>query len=310
MRENELLAQLPELFRTDDPTVLVGSGPDDCAHVVSPDPRLALSTDAIVEGVHFLSTDTPEDVADKAVRTAVSDLAASAARPLWALVSLCLKKKSAPDWADRFAAALAATARAVGITVVGGDVTSSPEATMVSVTVIGTPLPGGPLLRSGAQPDDVIAVTGTLGGSILGRHLHPTPRTAEIAALMRFCTPPVAPPTACMDISDGLALDLSRLCRESGVGAVVQADMIPVSDAARERSRTTGKTPLAHALSDGEDFELLLTMPPATWQAFETGGQAELFTRIGCITKEKELRITDAHGEALPLIPEGYQHQW
>lgn len=316
MLENDLLAQLPELFASGDPSVIIGSGPDDCAHVCSPDRRLALSADAFAENVHFLPGDSPEDVAVKSLCAAVSDLAASACRPLWALVSLCLKKNAPQDWAGRFAVSLAEVARRYNLTVVGGDVTSAPSDTVISVSVVGVPLPGGPLLRSGAKPGDVIVVSGRLGGSILGRHLRPEPRVAEIAALMKFCADSagaVAFPTACMDISDGLALDLSRLCRESGVGAVVESGLVPVSDAARELAGRSGKEPIRHALSDGEDFELLLTMPSSTWHAFAREQAAlgeSLFTRIGGITENGGLEMVDVLGVRQPLTPEGYQHQW
>lgn len=321
MLENDLLARLPALFHTGDPSVVVGSGPDDCAHVVSPDPRLALSTDAYAENVHFLPEDAPEDVAAKALAASLSDLAASACRPLWALVALCLKTGLAPDWAERFARALADNARLYRTSIIGGDVTSSGGGTVVSVTVVGCPLAGGPLLRSGARPGDAVLVTGSLGGSILGKHLRPTPRLREIAVLMDYCASSGnRPPTAGMDISDGLALDLSRLCRESGVGALLSEDAVPVSDAAGELAARTGATALAHALSDGEDFELLLTMPEASWRAFDRKQPAlnlvdpesgnPLFSRIGVITRERDLSLMDAAGVKKPLAPEGYQHRW
>lgn len=321
MRENDLLARLPRLFATDDPSVVIGSGPDDCAHVSSPDARIAFSTDAFVENVHFLPEDSPEAVAVKALTASVSDLAASACAPKWALVCLCLKKGAPEDWAGRFAQALAKAAKAYALTIVGGDVTSSPNDTVVSVTVAGVPMAGGPLLRSGAKPGDAIIVTGSLGGSILGRHLRPVARVSEIGLLMDFClSRGVPPPHACMDISDGLALDLSRMCRESGVGAVVDAELVPVADAARKLAGQSGRTALHHALTDGEDFELLITMPVASWDCFEeerrkNGGVdpetgKPMFTRVGTITGEKDLLLRDANGEVRSLSPEGYEHQW
>lgn len=322
MQESELLGKLRVMFGGGD-TVVVGSGPDDCAHVVSPDVRLGMTADAFVEGTHFLETDSPEDIGYKVLAASLSDMAASGCRPLWGLVSLCIRKDVASDWALRFAESVAAVAREFGVVIVGGDVTSSRRGLFVSTTVVGVPLAGGPLLRSGARAGDVVVVTGRLGGSILGRHLRPLPRVREIAGLMEFCADAergIKAPTACMDISDGLALDLSRLCRESGVGAILEAQLVPVSAAARELSKKTGRGPLAHALSDGEDFELLLTMPERTWREAEreqvemgwidaeTG--AGLFTRIGGIVENTGLRIIDERGEDHVLEPEGYQHQW
>lgn len=301
--ENNLLARLPALFRTDDASVSVGAGPDDCAHVLAPGGRVAFSTDVFAEGSHFLPDTPPALVAEKALLASASDLAASACRPQWALIGLCLKKNSPKGWAEAFAAGLAAAAKKWGIAVVGGDTVSSPSATVVTVTVAGEPLPGGPVLRGGGRPGDILAVTGMLGGSILGRHLRPEPRIAEISLLMRF-----ARPTACMDISDGLALDLSRLCAASGCGALVEAARVPVSADARALAERTGKSPLSHALSDGEDFELLLAFPPESWRA---AAAVIPLTLVGSLTPKPEgIRLKNADGTFLPLAAEGFEHQW
>lgn len=323
MDENELLAVLPKLFASGDPDVLTGTGPDDCAHVAVRNGLLSFSVDVFAEGSHFLPDAAPEDVAAKALGASVSDLAASACRPRWALVGLCLKKGAPPEWPVGFARGLAETARACRTSIIGGDTVSSPHATFVSVTVTGEPLPGGPVLRSGGRPGDVLVVTGNLGGSILGRHLRPQPRRREIEFLMRFCgTLPgeKAYPSAAMDISDGLALDLSRMCRESGVGAFVEEKLIPISADAVQLATTSGRQPVEHALADGEDFELLLAVPPETWRAFSAYGVGEgademagltSFTRVGCLTEKDEgLRLQRPDGVVVPLAVEGYQHSW
>lgn len=318
MDEDELLAEFPSLFSADDPSVVTGSGPDDCAHVRADGQLISLSIDAFAEGSHFLPDADPAAVARKALGASLSDLAASACRARWALVSLCLHKGVGAEWSAAFARGLAQAAKDFGVAIVGGDTVSSPTATVVSVTVAGEPLPGGPVLRSGGRAGDVLAVTGTLGGSLAGRHLRPEPRLREIRHLMEFCATLGGGvfPSAAMDISDGLALDLSRLCRESGVGAVVEETLLPVSDAALAMAGS----PVRHALSDGEDFELLVAVPPAVWAAFErhaanpAGRQAMSglapFTRIGELRSDRALRLRTAQGELRPLIPEGYQHQW
>lgn len=320
MHENDLLATLAKLFATNDPAVLVGSGPDDCAHIATDNKRLAFSTDAFAEGSHFLSTDPPRAVAGKTLAASLSDLAASACRPRWALVSLCLKKGAPKEWAAEFAAGLAETARDYDVSIIGGDVLATNGGVFVSVTVIGTPYPGGPVLRSGGKPGDALIVTGALGGSIRGRHLAPRARVREMAELMRFCAAlndEAAFPRAAMDISDGLALDLSRLCRESNVGAMLEEASIPVSDAAREAAAESGRRPVEHALADGEDFELLLALPPPAWEAFsrhiargEAPAGLAAFTRIGALTADGNLGIVGADGRSRPLTPEGFQHQW
>jgi thiamine-monophosphate kinase len=315
MRENTLLAELPALFRTGDDSVLVGVGPDDCAHVRSGGGgRVSFSTDMFAEGSHFLPDADPALVARKALGASVSDLAASACRPRWALVGLCLRKGAPEGWAEAFAESLAAAAEHWGVSVIGGDTVSSPFSTVVSTTVAGEPLPGGPVLRGGGRPGDVLVVTGAFGGSILGRHLRPEPRVREIAWLMDFCAGLGGEgffPTACMDVSDGLALDLSRLCRESGAGAIVEEALVPVSPDAAALSERTGKTPLSHALSDGEDFELLLALPPAAWRALAAADSPFAFTRVGCLTDRAEgLLLQAPDGGRAPLIAEGFEHAW
>lgn len=322
MRENEFIDSLRALFAVADPSVTTGSGPDDCAHVAADGQRLAFSTDAFAEGTHFLPDADPRLVARKALSASLSDLAASACRARWALVSLCLAKGLPEAWAAGFAEGMAETASEYGVAVVGGDTTSSPHGTFVSVTVVGEPLPGGPLLRSGARPGQVLAVTGELGGSIEGRHLEPVARLREMAWLMAFCRELGGEfmPSAAMDISDGLGLDLTRLCRESGVGAVVDAEAVPVSAAAERLARTTGLRPLDHAMADGEDFELLVAMPEAAWARLAaaqqkarrdgSGGGLSPFTMIGRTMAGDGMFVREAGGVLRPLAPEGYEHQW
>ena len=317
MRENELVDELRELFRTDDPSVLTGSGPDDCAHVRSDGRRLSMTVDAFVEGSHFLPDAPAGDVARKALAASLSDLASSGCRARWVLVVLGMRPGLPEGWADEFARELAAAAREYGVAVVGGDTVSSRKEVFVSVTAVGEPLPGGPALRSGARPGDALVVTGMLGGSLLGRHLRPTPRFREMAALLGFVHDASLPPlSAAMDISDGLALDLSRMCRESGVGAVVEAAAVPASPEAFQTAESSGRTVLDHALSDGEDFELLLALPQETWEAFERflAGAAEdglaRFSRIGRFTAEQGLFLHKQDGATTPLAAAGYEHLW
>lgn len=314
MHENTLLDSLTALFRTDDASVAVGVGPDDCAHVIAGGRRISLSTDVFAEGSHFTAGADPALVAEKAVAASVSDLAASACRARWLLVGLCLRKNSPPDWAERFAVGVASAARKWGVAVVGGDTVSSSSSTFVSTTVAGEPLPGGPVLRGGGHPGDILIATGAFGGSMLGRHLRPRPRVREIAELMKVCADAQVPvPAACMDVSDGLALDLSRLCRESGTGAVLEAGLIPIAQDAFTLAARTGKTPLSHALGDGEDFELLIALPPETWEALQAQADAtaKAFTRIGRLTEKKSgLRLQSPDGALSPLAAEGFEHTW
>ncbi|MDR1521189.1 MAG: thiamine-phosphate kinase [Planctomycetota bacterium] len=313
MREDDLLSRLEGIFAAVDPSVLVGPGPDDCAHLEADGRRLAVSTDAFAEGSHFPPGTPAGAVAYKALAASVSDLAASACRARWALVCLSLRRGMEASWAEDFARGLAGAAGEFGVSVVGGDTISSPAGLFVAVTALGEPLPGGPILRGGARPGDILVVTGALGGSSLGRHLCPCPRLREIRTLMQFCreSGDGVFPSAGMDVSDGLSLDLHRLCRESGVGAEIDAASIPLSPDALRAAGESGQSPLRHALADGEDFELLLALPPGLWKKFNRrlAGPAA-FTAIGRITEGKGLILREADGRTRPLPPQGYQHQW
>lgn len=319
MMENAFVDWLRRRFATADPSVLAGVGPDDCAHVVCAAERFAFSVDAFVEGSHFTSDTPPRDIAAKAIRASLSDLAASGCRARWILLAASIRRGLGEAWARDFADALAEEAAAFDATIIGGDTVSSNRQTFVAVTVAGEPMPGGPVLRSGARPGDVFAVTGGLGGSLRGRHLRPEPRFAEMEALLAFGDRELSGGrfvAAAMDISDGLALDLSRLCRESGVGAVVEAGRVPLADAARAAAEASGKSPLAHALGDGEDFELLVALDPVGWDAFACwaadgrGAGLAPFTRVGTATREEGLVLMDSSGAFAPLAAEGYEHIW
>lgn len=318
MLEDQLLDALPVLLATGDPSVFVGTGADDCAHVRTDGARLAMTIDSFTEGSHFLADTPAAAIAEKAMAATLSDLAASGCRARWVLTSLCLRPGLPDGWAREFALAMAATARRYGVTVVGGD-TISGKSVCVAMTAVGEPWPGGPILRSGGRAGDVVAVSGTLGGSLKGRHLCPVPRLEEMRLILEFCrNNNLPPPSAAMDISDGLALDLSRLCEESGVGARIREADIPVSAAAVEMAREDASSPLRHAFIDGEDFELVLTFSPTTWAALlphwqkivgENPSLAPL-AAIGECTGDGRLVAVAPDGSEHPLAAEGYQHQW
>ncbi|MDR1612681.1 MAG: thiamine-phosphate kinase [Planctomycetota bacterium] len=315
MNENALLSLLRETFRTADPSVLVGSGPDDCAHLAADGRRLAVSVDALVEKVHFTPDAAPGDVARKAVLSALSDLAASGCRARWVLAALGLRPGLPPGWTREFASAFAQAAREEGTAAVGGDAVSSPGGVFVAVTAVGEPLPGGPVLRSGARPGDALVVSGTLGGSLLGGHLSPRPRFREMRHLLEFSGVRFGDGravSAALDISDGLALDLSRLCRESGVGAVVHESLVPVSAAAERAAERSGRPALRHALSDGEDFELLLAVDAGAFEEYARRPRPGLaaLTRIGEIVRDAGCVLVRRSGELEPLAAEGFEHTW
>ena len=192
-------------------------------------------------------------------------------------------------------------ADAFGVAIVGGDTNTWTDKLVISVTALGEATARGPVRRSGAKPGDWLFVTGPLGGSISGHHLDFTPRVREALLLHE-----AVELRAMLDISDGLAADLNHICEESACGAVLWAEAIPISDAARELSRTSGKTPLQHALGDGEDFELVFAVSPADGAKLLHQPPVPGLAKIGeCI--ETGLWIEEGAARK-PLAPTGWVH--
>lgn len=237
--------------------VEVGIG-DDAAVLEAGGGRIVVTADVVCEGVHFEPGDDPRLVGHKAAAVNLSDLAAMAALPRALLATLCVPLGKGEALRE-IHCGMVETAGRFGAAVVGGDLSASPGPIVVSVTAIGEAAPGGPCLRSGAAVGQAICVTGTLGGSRLGRHLRFTPRIEEARWLAQR-----APIGAMVDLSDGLVRDLGNvLAASGGLGAVVRLGSVPVSEDARRQARRSGREALEHALCDGEDFELLFTVEPS-----------------------------------------------
>ncbi|MFL6417705.1 MAG: thiamine-phosphate kinase [Bryobacteraceae bacterium] len=270
---------------------------DDCA-VLRPKPKhdLVFTTDFVLEGRHFqLANHTAADVGHKALARSLSDLAAMGSEPLFCLVSLGVPMNLGDRWIDGFYRGLLRLAAQHRVTLAGGDLARF-DRVVADVMCCGEVLAGKALLRSGARPRDRIYVTGELGGSAHGlatgkgrswkRHLRPEPRVPAGMLLRALRV------SACMDLSDGLALDLHRLCRESRVSAKLSGTL-PVAQGASVHD----------ALHGGEDYELLFTAPPRSKIPPHLG---ELpVSEIGVVTNGRPGRITFA-GES--LSPEGFDH--
>ncbi len=282
-----LTAGLPQSART-----LTGPG-DDCAIVRIPGSPLLqlLKADAVVEGIHFTRDMPPAAVGRKALGRAVSDIASMGGLPGEALVTLVLPPDVPWSWVRALYDGLAAAARDWQTGVAGGETSSAPPGApvMISIALTGSVEESRAIRRCGAQPGDVLAVTGGLGNSFAsGWHLNFVPRLQEARWLVTHF-----PPTAMMDLSDGLAKDLPRLALASGCGWDLDPGRIPLR---------TGAT-LEQALGEGEDYELLLAMPEASWTALETQWQQVFpdtaLTRIG---------VMAAAGTMVPELSGGWDH--
>ncbi|MFZ5495284.1 MAG: thiamine-phosphate kinase [Verrucomicrobiota bacterium] len=232
---------------------------DDCA-VIPPTRRHQLvTTDPVIHGRHFDDTVPPRAVGAKLLKRNLSDIAAMGGRPVAAVVSLALAPETDIAWLRGFYLGLAATARKFRVKIVGGDVTQAPAGFFGAFLALHGESTGSRVIpRTGARAGDHVLVTGRLGGSLRGHHFRFTPRLAEGAWLA--ARPEVV---AMMDVSDGLANDLEALTTD-GLAAALRAEAVPVSSAARQLARRSGRTPLAHALGDGEDYELLVVVRART----------------------------------------------
>jgi len=249
-----------------------------------------LTTDLLVEGVHFDERLSPADVGWKAVAANVSDLGAMGARPEWALLGLSLPEPLDMAWVNDFATGLAEALAHWELRLVGGDTTRSPGPRIVSVTVGGTA--HHPVTRAGAQPGDDLWVSGTLGAAAAGFG-----RGAGEARWLRRPEPPVALGVALaegrlaramMDLSDGLATDLPRLCAASGVGARVEAARLPIDLTAQQ-----GPAPLSEAVAWGEDYQLLFAADPVDRGAIAAVGLrlGVALHRVGEVTEPPACRL-------------------
>jgi thiamine-monophosphate kinase len=279
-----------------------GAG-DDCAVVSVCDRRfdLLLTSDPVIEGVHFSPGSPDAAVGHKALGRVLSDIAAMGGEPLWALIDVVAPPRCRQSRITGIYRGLARTARRWNVAIAGGDLARGPRLELHAFCVGRVPA-GRAVLRSGARPGDLIGVTGTLGGSALGRHLRFQPRLAEGAWLRDRVS-------AMMDLSDGLAADLPRLLEESSAGAVLDAASIPVSTAAR---RAPGpKSPLSRALCDGEDFELLFTVRPAGAERLIAQWKRRFrtpCTLIGTVTERAGTVEMETGQGRRPLTETGYEH--
>jgi len=296
---------------------------DDAAILKVGGDDLVITTDAVVEGVHFLSGDPPETVARKALRVNLSDLAAKGATPAGFVMSLALRNAD-EGWLASFARGLSDDAIGFGCPLLGGDTVATPGPLTISITAFGRVPPGETILRSGAEPGDRIVVSGTIGDAslglailtgkmtvgdaavremLLGRYRIPQPRIALAETVRKFAR-------AAMDVSDGLAGDLAKLCAASGVSAVIDAGSVPLSDAARGLMEQ-GRICLESMVSGGDDYEILCTMAENRFGDFARAARSVgvAATSIGTIVAGNiPPKWFDAEGSEIALPRLSYSH--
>lgn len=280
--------------------VVTGIG-DDCAVVRAGGEDWVITTDPVIEGMHFLSGEAPRRIGHKAVGRVLSDIASMGAEPLWLAVNVVAPPELELNTLEEIYAGAAALLQRCGGAIIGGDVAQGP-CLELHVFGVGRLPSGTALLRSGARPGDLLFVTGALGGSIFGKHLDFMPRLAEGRWLREQGLA-----TAMIDISDGLLSEARHLAERSGVRVIVDTARAPVSSAASRH--TDGRSPRTHALTDGEDFELLFTVPPEKRAALEAAWNArfsEPCTCVGAVESGSGVGLLNAPAD-LTAAP-GYEH--
>jgi thiamine-monophosphate kinase len=322
--EDSLIARYFRPLATDPGAFSLG---DDAAILKALGDDIVVTTDAIVEGVHFLPDDPPDTIARKALRVNLSDLAAKGATPAGFVLTLALR--AADDaWLTSFARGLGSDAGLFGCPLLGGDTVSTPGPLMISITAFGRVPAGKMIHRRGAKPGDRVVVTGTIGDAALGldvlkggavaaalagdtaakqmlveRYRVPQPRNALANAVREHAS-------AAMDVSDGLAGDLAKLCAASGVSAVIDAPSIPLS-APTAALRARGTVGIEAIVSGGDDYEILCTVPEASFEAFARAARSAgvAVTSIGSVIAESSVpKFLDGEGRAIPLRRLSYSH--
>ena len=322
--EDSLIARYFRPLATDPGAFDLG---DDAAVLQALGDDIVVTTDAIVEGVHFLPIDPPDTIARKALRVNLSDLAAKGATPAGFVLTLALRVAD-DAWLASFARGLAEDIDGFGCPLLGGDTVSTPGPPMISITAFGRVPAGKMVRRSGARPGARVVVTGTIGDAVLGldslkggavaaalagdaaanqmlvgRYRVPQPRSALTKAVRDHAN-------AAMDVSDGLAGDLAKLCAASGVSAVIDAQSIPFS-AAAAALLVRGTVSIEALVAGGDDYEILCTIPEASFEVFarDAGLAGVAVTSIGTvIAGASPPRFLDGQGREIALARRSYSH--
>ncbi|HOL22319.1 MAG TPA: thiamine-phosphate kinase, partial [bacterium] len=283
-------------------SVVVGPGDDTAVISFNSKEYLLLTTDCLVENVHFIRKNTPLSlIARKSIAVNLSDIAAMGGIPLYALVCAGLPEGITKKDISQLIRGLKNMAERFNLDIVGGNLTKSKHL-FIDVSIIGKVEKKHLKLRSGAKAGDLIFVTGTLGGSRLKKHLTFTPRLKEAREIIKK-----VPVGAMMDISDGLSTDLTRLAKASNVGFKIYLEKLPFSKDAVKISKSREDL-IYHALNDGEDYELVFTVPEKYRDKIPERVQSVPLTCIGEILKEKRYTGIYSSGKVVSIRPSGYSH--
>ncbi|BBB92298.1 thiamine-phosphate kinase [Methylomusa anaerophila] len=307
----------------DPATVVVGIGDDAAVFLPAARQLQLLTTDMLVENIHFdLKTTTPWQLGYKAIAVNLSDIAAMGGVPRQAAVSLALPRNTQVEFVANLYQGMKEICREFGVNIVGGDTVSSPQGLVINVVLTGEVEPANLVKRSGAQAGDVVIVTGNLGNSAAGldilntecweefdfarplvtSHLTPRPQV-KLGQLLA-----AAGASSMNDISDGLGSESHEIAKASGVGMVLYADRIPLSQEAIQAAAKFSKIPLNYALYGGEDYQLLVTMPPDKFERLRHQEQLRLIL-IGEVTEAKdEVILIYPDGTTEKIEPRGYNH--
>jgi len=330
--EFQLIQSIPRRFTSQGFRPTVRTGDDAAVLPLSPQQHVVISTDLLVEDIHFTrKTATFFDIGYKAATANLSDIAAMGGQPTGIFVAIALPPSlTNQDWQE-FYRGLAVPCKPYRVQLLGGDTSSSPTSLFIAITITGQVSPGHILTRQGAKIGDLIYVSGTLGDSAAGltylkkyrrppqlstlsqtmkylvqRHLQPTARVplGELLASQPYAS-------SVMDLSDGLSGDLRHLCRQSQVGALIESEKIPMSQQMQQYAKRIRATPLQWSLHGGEDYELLFTIPPQWQHKFEQCAKKQRIpiTRIGIIQPKRfGVRIIHHDQRQDVLSPQSYEH--
>lgn len=302
MKEDDITGWFRQQRELSPARIPIGIGDDMAQIALGAGCSVLVTTDMLLDGTHFdAKTAGLKRVGYKSMAASLSDCAAMATIPLAAVVAVGLPHGFSGQELQELHAGIVSAADRYRCPLVGGDLTAWQGAgrLVVCVSMLSKPGDKPPVRRNGAQVGDAICVTGSLGGSGLRKHLDFEPRVEEALEMVR-----IANLNAMMDISDGLSTDLNRICTQSGVGALVEAAALPISDDAKAQA-----DPLGAALNEGEDFELLFTLSQDQWDTLRRQWRGPTpLTEVGRITDAGRMEIRRPDGRIVDLKPGGYEH--